>query len=82
LIGPSPKKKKKLKLWRLPEIEDSITRWSYPCCYWTDSLLFKDRVMPTREVRHKFVKPVRKGETMILGKTGFMGKTGSTLQLN
>jgi hypothetical protein len=38
--------------------------------------------MPIREVRHEFVKPVRKGETMIIGKTGFMGKMGKTLQLS
>jgi hypothetical protein len=38
--------------------------------------------MPIREVRHESVKPVRKGETMIIGKTGFMGKTGRTLQLS
>jgi hypothetical protein len=33
--------------------------------------------MPIREVRHESVKPVRKGEAMIIGKTGFMGKTGA-----
>jgi hypothetical protein len=38
--------------------------------------------MPIREVRHESMKPVRKGEAMIIGKTGFMGKTGNTLQLN
>jgi hypothetical protein len=35
--------------------------------------------MPIREVWHESVKPVRKGERMIIGKTGFMGKTGRTL---
>jgi len=44
--------------------------------------LFKNRSMPIREVRHKSVKPVRKGEAMIIGKTGFMGKRESTLQLS
>jgi hypothetical protein len=38
--------------------------------------------MPIREVRHESVKPGRKGETMIIGKIGFMGKTGRTLQLS
>jgi hypothetical protein len=38
--------------------------------------------MPIREVKHESVKPVRKGETMIIGKTGFMGKTRRTLQLS
>jgi hypothetical protein len=28
----NPQKRKKLKLWRLPKIEDSIARWSYPYC--------------------------------------------------
>jgi hypothetical protein len=31
-LAHHPKKRKKLKLWRLPKIEDSIARWSYPCC--------------------------------------------------
>jgi hypothetical protein len=34
-----------------------------------------------REVRHDSVKPLRKGEAMNTGKTRFMGKTASTLQL-
>jgi hypothetical protein len=34
------------------------------------------------EVRHESVKSVRKGEMMIIGKTGFMGKTGRTLHLS
>jgi hypothetical protein len=38
--------------------------------------------MPIREVRHESVKPMRKGEMMIIGKTGFMGKTGTMLQLS
>jgi hypothetical protein len=38
--------------------------------------------MPIREVKHESVKPVRKGETMIIGKTRFMEKMGRTLQLS
>jgi hypothetical protein len=38
--------------------------------------------MPIKELRHESVKPVRKGEMMIIGKTRFMGKMGRTLQLS
>jgi hypothetical protein len=38
--------------------------------------------MPIREVRHEFVKTVRKGEAMIIGKTRFNEKTENTLQLS
>jgi hypothetical protein len=46
--------------------------------------LEKERILGERrrEERHDSAKPLREGEAMIMGKTGFMGKMASTLQLN
>jgi hypothetical protein len=78
--GPGGGKPDKMKLPLNPSIRPVIQpdgHFIHPVVR-----LFKNRSMPIREVRHKSVKPVRKGEAMIIGKTGFMGKRESTLQLS